>query len=238
MILVSQALSGGVVDLVQSTYERWLAASPLERLGVEPQGSDQWTSGKWLRVNARASTMLLTSMPEDLRADMVSRRSKQDCVRMLFRAFTYYQPGGSAERQDVLRRLQFPSEFAGGDTLEAALKTVRAWPRWLERCRAVKMAPPDASVYSQRTPDPTDKHINASTDAAFRTSMLKTTLHLDACPTTEQVQSYQRHLQAELEGMMVSSFFCKFGSKREGCRTCASAKSSGCRRKGHGRGHV
>ena len=129
----------GVVDLVQATYEKWLAASPLERIGIEPQGSEQWASGKWLRVNARASTMLLTSMPEDLRADMVARRSTQDCVRMLFRAFTYYQPGGSAERQDVLRRLQFPNEFAGGDSLELVLKTVRAWPRWLERCRAVKM---------------------------------------------------------------------------------------------------
>ena len=194
----------GVVDLVQATYEQWLAASPLERIGVEPQGSEQWNSGRWLRVNARASTMLLTSMPEDLRADMVARRSTQDCVRMLFRAFTYYQPGGSAERQDVLRRLQSPSEFAGGDSLECVLKTVRAWPRWLERCRAVKMAPPDASVLARGLLSLTDKHINSSTDAAFRTSMLRTTLRLDACPTTEQVQSYQRHLQAELEGMMVS----------------------------------
>ena len=194
----------GVVDLVQATYEKWLAASPLERIGIEPQGSEQWASGKWLRVNARASTMLLTSMPEDLRADMVARRSTQDCVRMLFRAFTYYQPGGSAERQDVLRRLQSPSEFAGGDSLESVLKTVRAWPRWLERCRAVKMAPPDASVLARGLLSLTDKHINSSADAAFRTSMLRTTLRLDACPTTEQVQSYQRHLQAELEGMMVS----------------------------------
>ncbi|CAE7413169.1 unnamed protein product [Symbiodinium sp. CCMP2592] len=230
----------GVVDLVQSTYERWLAASPLERIGIEPQGSEQWTSGRWLRVNARASTMLLASMPEDLRVDIVSRRLTQDCVRMLFRTFTFYQPGGSAERQDVLKRLQSPGEYAGGESLEAALKAVRAWPRWLKRCRAVKMAPPDASVLARGLLNLTDKHINLSADAAFRTSVLRITLRLDSCPTTEQVQAYQRHLQAELEAMMTpksstvepvlqpkardasvktsGSEFCKYFAKAGGCR--------------------
>ena len=194
----------GVIEMVQNTYERWLSASPLERINVEPVGTDKWTTGKWLRVNARASIMLLSPMPEDLRVDIVSRRATQDCGRMLFRAFTYYQPGGSAERQDVLKRLQNPLEYAGGESLEAALKAVRAWPRWLERCNAVKMSPPDASVLARGLLTLTDRHINASADAAFRTSMLRTTLRLDACPTTDQVQAYQRHLQAELEAMIVS----------------------------------
>ncbi|CAE7831413.1 RE1 [Symbiodinium sp. CCMP2592] len=239
----------GVVDLVQSTYERWLAASPLERIGVEPQGSEQWTSGRWLRVNARASTMLLTSMPEDLRVDIVSRRLTQDCVRMLFRTFTFYQPGGSAERQDVLKRLQNPGDYAGGESLEAALKAVRAWPRWLERCRAVKMAPPDASVLARGLLNLTDKHINLSADAAFRTSMLRTTLRLDSCPSTDQVQAYQRHLQAELEAMMTAKSSTATGvalkavepvlqpkardagAKPTGSELCRYfAKAGGCRR--------
>ena len=115
----------GVIALVEDTYMRWLASSPLERLAVEPTGTEQWCEGKWQRVNARASSMLLASMPTELRADMVSRRCAKDCVKMLFHLYKHFQPGGSAERQDVLKRLQAPSEFSAGDTLEDALKVLR-----------------------------------------------------------------------------------------------------------------
>ena len=145
--------------------------------------------------------MLLSSMVEELKGDMVARRCTQNCVRMMFRVFTYYQPGGSAERTDVLRRLQNPGDYCGGDTLEAVLRAVRAWPRLMERCRAVQMEPPDPSVLARGLLNLTDKYINESTDASFRTSMIRTSLRLDARPSIEQVMSYQKHLQAELEAM-------------------------------------
>ena len=138
-------------------------------------------------------------MPNDLKADMVSRRCTQDCVRMLYRLYTHYQPGGSAERTEVLKRLQAPAEAPGSETLEGAVRALRAWPRWLDRCRAVQMSPPDPSVLSRGLQALTSVHIEASPDASFRTSMLRASLRLDARPTLEQVIGYHRRLQAELE---------------------------------------
>ena len=106
----------GVVRLVETTYEKWLSSSALEKLGVEPKGTSEWCEGRWTRVNARASSMILVSMSEDLRAEMVSRRFTKDCVKMIFRLYTYFQPGGSDERQDMLRRLQSPVDFLKVDT--------------------------------------------------------------------------------------------------------------------------
>eukprot|EP00439_Symbiodinium_sp_Y106_P022018 s3672_g2.t1 len=191
-----------VVTKVESTYSKWLAATPLERLSIVPVGSDDLVGGRWTRLNARVSSMLLTAMGEGLRSDMVAQRLTQDAVRMVFRLHTTFQPGGSAERQDVLRRLQAPQEYVSTESLEDALKSVRAWPRWLARCKAVNMNPPDASVLARGLMAMTSKHINASPDAAFRTSMLRTSLRLDAQPSLEQVAAYQRHLQAELETLV------------------------------------
>ena len=194
----------GIMAQVEETYERWLMASPLERLAVEPPDSEEWATGRWIRVNARGASMILASMPDNLKADIVARRSTQSCVRMMFRAYTYYQPGGGAERQDVLKRLQSPGEYASGDSVEQVLQVVRSWPRWLERCKKVHMTPPDASVLARGLTTLTERHISLSTDASFRTSMLRASLRLDARPTVQQVQSYQKHLQAELEVLAAS----------------------------------
>eukprot|EP00439_Symbiodinium_sp_Y106_P026580 s3624_g3.t1 len=193
----------GVLGAVNEVYKRWLTASPLEKLSIEPGATEEWCTGRWLRVNARASTMLLGAMTSELRADMVSRRCTQDCVKMMYRLYTHYQPGGSAERHEVLRRLQAPQEYVGTETLENVVKTLRLWPRWMERCKAVQMTPPDPSVLSRGLQSLTAKHIEASSDASFRTSMLRASLRLDARPSLEQVAAYQRHLQAELEVLLV-----------------------------------
>eukprot|EP00439_Symbiodinium_sp_Y106_P042989 s910_g5.t1 len=195
----------GVLQQVEQTYAVWLAAAPLEKLSIEPKSTDVWSGGKWTRVNARGSSMLLAAMPAELRGEMVSRRYTQDCIKMLFKAYTAYQPGGSAERHDVLRRLQSPGDYMTSDNLDGALKVIRSWPRWLERCKAVQMSPPDPSVLARGLMALTTKYIDSSADASFRTSMLRTTLRLDARPTLEQVQAYQKHLQAELEVIALSA---------------------------------
>ena len=236
-----------VMKVVEDCYDRWLMSSPLERLSIEPVETESLGSSRWVRVNARAASMLLAAMGEDLRGDMVARRCTQSCVKMMFRVFTYYQPGGSAERTDVLKRLQNPLDYAAGDTLEQALKTVRAWPRWIERCRAVHMVPPDASVLARGLSVLTERHIGSSTDASFRTSMLRTSLRLDSRPTLENVQAYQRHLQAELEVILAAQTMVKGPklkaveaqetSPKAGAKVSTTpdlcryfAKASGCRR--------
>ncbi|CAE7233290.1 RE1 [Symbiodinium sp. CCMP2592] len=194
----------GVMGQVEEAYEKWLMASPLERLAVEPTDPELWATGKWNRVNARGASMILAAMSDTLKADVVARRSTQSCTKLMFRAYTFYQPGGGAERQDVLKRLQNPLEYVPGESAEHVLQVVRSWPRWMERCKRVHMTPPDASVLARGLTMLTERHINMSTDASFRTSMLRASLRLDARPTVPQVQAYQKHLQAELESIVAA----------------------------------
>ena len=193
---------GAVLLVVRAAYTRWLSASHLERLTIHPEGMDELCGDPWSRMNARACTMLLGAMPQELKGDMVAQQLTQRAPAMLFRLFVWFQPGGSAERQEVLKRLQSPQDYLKADSVEAVLAEVRSWPRWLSRCRAMGMSPPDPLVMSRGLQALTAKPINASTDASFRTSMLRSTCRLDGQPTLEQVQGYQKHLQAELEGIV------------------------------------
>eukprot|EP00439_Symbiodinium_sp_Y106_P069899 s163_g12.t1 len=194
-----------VVQLVEKTYNKWLTSTPLERLAISPASSEELISGRWTRLNARVTSLLLGAMTEDLKSEMVTQRISQDSVRIVFRLFTWYQPGGTAERSEVLRRLQSPADYAPVSTVEESLKAIRNWPRWLARCQAVKMTPPDPSVLAKGLMALTQHHIEKSGDSLFRTSMLRTTLRLDAQPGMEQILAYQKHLQAELETMSASS---------------------------------
>ena len=193
------------MEKVESTYKMWLSATPLERLGITPVGAEDLCSGKWTRLNARVAAMLLAAMSEEQKMDMVSHRISTNAVKIMFRLFVVYQPGGSVERNDVLKRLQNPGDYVSKDTIEETLRTLRSWPRWVARCHAVNMQPPDPSVLAQGLKKMTAKYVDASPDSAFRTAMLRTSLRLDGQPNMEQVKAYQRHLQAEIEGMITSS---------------------------------
>ena len=188
-----------VTLIVEAAYTRWLGATHMERLTIQPEGMDALCQNEWARINARACSMLVSAMGPELKADMIAQRITQFAPALVFRLYTWYQPGGSAERQEILRRLQAPHENVNVDVMEAVLNEVRSWPRWLARCHSIGMVPPDPSVMSKGLQALTTKQISGSTDAAFRTSMLRSTLRLDCQPTLEQVKGYQRHLQAELE---------------------------------------
>ena len=48
----------GVINLVREAYSKWLSATPLERLQLEPTGHEVWTTAKWTRVNSRACSLI------------------------------------------------------------------------------------------------------------------------------------------------------------------------------------
>ena len=194
-----------VVQIVEKTYAEWLSATPLERLAVNPPQDHGLCTGAWSRLNARSASMLLASMDDEVKNEMVALRVTQDSVKMLFRLYVRFQPGGAAERSDVLTRLQSPGDYVGTDDLDHVLKAIRAWPRWLARCRAVRMEPPDPTVLAKGLLSLTDRYISTSADSSFRTATLRTSLRLDAQPTLQQVQAYQKHLQAELEVIAAST---------------------------------
>ena len=77
-----------VREKVAETYSLWLAATPLERLQVTPADHQKLSSGRWMRVNARACALMMQSFAEVVKADLIARRSTQSAVMVLFRLYT------------------------------------------------------------------------------------------------------------------------------------------------------
>ncbi|CAE7231746.1 RE2 [Symbiodinium sp. CCMP2456] len=190
-----------VLDLVQDTYSKWLAASPLERLQLEPKDHETLTKGKWTRVNARACSMVLQSLPDTVKHDLIASRVVQSSPMILFRLHTTYQPGGASERSTVLSNLQSSVQF---ETMEECLVWLRAWPRWMQRCRDLKMMVPDGSVLARTLTTTTSKFMTENLDARFRTQLLGSSLRIDTQPSQADVSRYQQHLQAEMEALIAS----------------------------------
>ena len=92
--------------------------------GVEDDG------GRWSRVAQRAQAMLVAALPG-------LQRAGRFCS-----GFTRYQPGGLAERSQLLRGLVEPRVPT---TLSEVVDGVRTWKRWLARTRELRVAIPDAT---------------------------------------------------------------------------------------------
>ena len=191
-----------VLRTVEGTYAKWLGATQLERLTIVPEDADYASKGRWARVNARACQLLLTAVPENVRADLIARRSTQDITQLVFRLYVTYQPGGSSERGHTLAQLQNPPV---GASIQETLEILRSWPRHLRRCHQLGMNTPDPTVLAKGLDNATSKTISGSADAQFRTQLVRTTLRLDAKPSLESVENYQRHLQAEVEQLASSA---------------------------------
>ena len=212
-----------LLDAVNEAYGKFLAATPIERLSIRPS-SGGLTSGKWVRVNARACSMLLAAVDEVTKQDLIARRISQDMVQSVFRLFVIYQPGGSAEKTHVLKQLQNPSAPAN---LQECLGVLRCWPRWLRRCRQVGMLVPDPSVLASSLTRITSPYLAQYPDSNFRTQLLRTTLRIEASPTVEAVESYHNHLLAELEVIMSSGSANRTKPQLNALEGQASPTSSG-----------
>ena len=127
----SQLWWSGVVQVTKDAYERWVASSPIERLRVEPDDRPEITEGKWGRVNARACAMLMDALDPVVKADLIARKANHSASHILFRLYKTYQPGGTGERNLVLRTLQNCQIIHDATAGVAAL---RDWGRWYQRC--------------------------------------------------------------------------------------------------------
>ena len=204
----SQLWWSSVVQITRDAYERWVTASPIERLGVEPDDRPEIIEGKWGRVNARACVMLMDALDPVVKADLIARKANHSATHILFRLYTTYQPGGTGERNLVLSNLQNPQVIHDATAGVAAL---RDWGRWYQRCIDFGMNLPDPMVLVGALTSMT-KPISKDTEVTWRTEMVKSTLQLHARPTAEAVKAYHRHLLAEFEALATSQVPKKGGS--------------------------
>ena len=192
---------GQVLKLVRDTYSKWLAATPLERLQLEPMGHEELTTARWTRVNSRACSLILQCLVATIRLDLIARRAVQSAPLVLFRLHTCYQPGGASERSAVLSNLQNPIQPA---SLDEALVWLRSWPRWVQRCKDLNMVIPDGTILARTLTAATTKYMSENADNQFRTQLLRSSLRIDGQPAFQDVLKYHQHLQAEAESMISS----------------------------------
>ena len=190
-----------VTQEAHRAYGEWSQASPMDRLSVSPEVKDL-EDGKYSRVNSRAAAMVVTSLHETVRQEVVARRLAGTTVGLIFRLLTLYQPGGEDEKFKILQNLQAPAaETEAGK----AVSSLRAWSRWLRRCRELNVQAPDPSLLARGLSTMVRSVLEKSPDASFRTSLVKSTLQIDTTPSYDKVDSYYKHLMAECEALSVSA---------------------------------
>ena len=229
----SQLWWSSVVQVTRDAYERWVTASPIERLGVEPDDRPEITEGKWGRVNARACVMFMDALDPVVKADLIARKANHSASQILFRLYTTYQPGGTGERTLVLSNLQNPQVIHDATAGVAAL---RDWGRWYQRCIDFGMNLPDPMVLVGALDSMTKPVISKDTEVTWRTEMVKSTLQLHARPTAEAVTSYHRHLLAEFEALATFQVPKKGGNQPSNPTLKAMDGTAGGASKGQGGG--
>ena len=124
-------------------YARWLVADPLGRLSIDP-GSvvAMYDHQRFQRVESRAVTLLLASLPRSFREDLVMNRWLSS-ASILFRVLCVWQPGGSNERAHLLAQLVQPESCKG---YREALPILRKWHQNLQRAHEIQATLPDPSL--------------------------------------------------------------------------------------------
>ena len=222
----SQLWWSGVVRVSKDAYDKWVVASPIEHLTVEPDERPELTEGKWGRVNARACAMLLDALDPTVKSDIIARKANQVASQILFRLYTTYQPGGTGERNLVLSNLQNPHVVQDAASGVSAL---RAWGRWYQRRIDFGMSLPDPMVLVGGLTSMTKPVISKEPEVSWRTEMVKSALQLHGRPSEEAVKSYHKHLLAEFETLAGAQVAKKGGSSNLALK---SAGASGDKREG------
>ena len=182
-----------VMDHVQKTYELWLAEGPLGRLRLT---ADIPVAAKgWPRTEKRATTMILQSLPDKLRTEMVSAR-RVTTPQIMFRLFCLLQPGGQAERANLLRLL---TEFQLGNVVGEHAGSLRQWIRWLERGEELGVVLPDPMVLSAVLGKASDVVAKSGAQVGFRLATARQDLRLDHRPPLKDVKLFAEYVLAEAE---------------------------------------
>ena len=118
-------------------------ASPLDRLSIYPEALvELHQTGRFSRVEQKAVPMLLKCIGADLREDIVTS-GLLSTAAIVYKSMCKYQPGGSAEREQLLSYIIHPGNSASA---HAAVKAFRKWRRWMTRSFEIGLKLPDPSL--------------------------------------------------------------------------------------------
>ena len=189
-----------LISECQEWYTDHLQLQPLDRVAHDPSPSKELTVGKWVRLERRASTLLLMAIPGDQREELISAK-RLTAMKIICHLMVLYQPGGLAEKELILRQLESPPEAS---SLSEALQGLRKWGRWRTRATDLGVQEPDPFLLLKGLNRLTRKSLEQHRDLSFRISLARSTLQVDSTPTSRTITSFALHLIAEFEQVVHS----------------------------------
>ena len=205
-LYVAEQTIGAMSDSAAQWYERTLAcakeayaryqmASPLERLSVAPKMAPELLEPKWVRLDRKVMSLILSAMPKAVKEDAVTHRVSTVAM-VLYRLHVLYSPGGIAERTAILKHLEGVS---AGEAVVDVITALRKWKRQLSRSQEMHLAPPDASILLRGIEAISSTCAQRHPEMSFRLSLARNELQLQSRPTHDTVMKFYDHLLAEMQ---------------------------------------
>ena len=190
-----------MVQEVNTKYQVWLAASPLERLNMAyPDEKVYNTSLARQRMDLRSSALLMAAVPTSLKEELVASRNLTS-GRVLFRVLQTYQPGGASERAMTLSELTI--EKAVQDPREA-VDRLRRWKRHQQRAEELQVALPDGTLLVKSLSTLVSAVLATAPQANFRVNSYRMQSRVDMNPNKATLQEFYTLLLAEMETLVLA----------------------------------
>eukprot|EP00435_Cladocopium_sp_Y103_P020138 s2720_g4.t3 len=181
-------------------YQRHQSLKPLEKLQHEVKTPQELLKKKWARLEKRVSNMLLQSIPESQKEEVISTKNLS-VLGILTRLMINYQPGGSHEKAAVLAALESPNEAT---TVGEAISGLRRWMRWKRRATDISVSMPDPTVMLRGLDRLVNKVLASHPSLQFRVNLTRTHLMVDAVPTMKGIEQLAECLLAEFDQLSYS----------------------------------
>ena len=192
-----------LMDRVKALYTTWLESAPVTRLSLRQSVlSQRPAQDKHQRVEQRAAVLLLESLPDELRHEVVSVRAVT-VEAMIFLVHCAYQPGGAGEKAHLLQFLTSPDVGSG---LDGTLQLARKWVRLLRRGRELQLVLPDPSLLCRGLDRVVSSTFagNKHPSATFRIASFKLERQLDYKATLVDAEDYAYLVVGELEAALLA----------------------------------
>ncbi|CAE7344971.1 unnamed protein product, partial [Symbiodinium necroappetens] len=193
-------------------YERWLRATPQQRLQVKASTmAKSFEAGKYCLVEQRGVQLLLKAVPEAFRTDLIATRTLA-VNAIVFAILCRWQPGGKLERAQVLDYLVHPE---ASSSVEETVEGIRKWRRMVLRASELGAVLPDSSLLLKGLDSLTQSGLGDHPVVSFRVAAYRNESSVDFAPTQAKVAELAEYLLAEYEALSIQEDPRAQGPKRQ-----------------------
>ena len=204
-------------------YERWLRATPQQRLQVKASAmAKSFDAGKYCLVEQRGVQLLLKAVPDTFRTDLIATRTLA-VNATVFAILCRWQPGGKLERAQVLDYLVHPE---ASSSVEETVEGIRKWKCMVLRASELGAVLPDSSLLLKGLDSLTQSGLGDHPVVSFRVAAYRNESGVDFAPTQAKVAELAEYLLAEYETLSIQEDPRAQGPKRPraAAATAAAAK--------------